>query len=295
MIAPRFDTLPPNLPAGRRYVVWRDEQRPGRNGRGKVPYQPARPLERASVTKPSTWGTFATARDQVDAGQAHGLGLVLVGDVVAIDLDRCLDVASRELTPAAAAIVRDVASYTEVSPSGRGLHLLAAAPCALNRRCAGVECYTDARYITLTGAHLADTPRRIEACPTLPALLEQWFPTPTMPAIATAPAPTLDDQALVEKAHRARNGRKFAALWRGDTSHYPSHSEADADLCRQLSFWTARDPVRVDRLFRQSGLMRLKWDSPRGESTYGAETVAFAIRTTYQVYTPGPAELEVIE
>ncbi|MFQ7644172.1 hypothetical protein, partial [Ruthenibacterium lactatiformans] len=40
----------------------------------------------------------------------------------------------------------------------------------------------------------------------------------------------------------------------------PSHSEADIALCNALAWWTNCDAARVDRLFRQSGLMREKWD-----------------------------------
>jgi primase-polymerase (primpol)-like protein len=58
----------------------------------------------------------------------------------------------------------------------------------------------------------------------------------------------------------ADNGDKFLALWRGDTSiHGGDHSRADQALVSMLAFWTNYDAARVDRLFRQSGLMRDKW------------------------------------
>src|SRR5262245_10542525 len=79
----------------------------------------------------------------------------------------------------------------------------------------------------------------------------------------------LDDQALIDKAMASRNGMKFAALWAGDTSAYGSDdSAADLALCHTLAFWTGRDPARMDRLFRQSGLMRTKWNARRGAITY---------------------------
>ena len=86
-----------------------------------------------------------------------------------------------------------------------------------------------------------------------------------------------DDARLLERAHAARNGPKFAALWRGDVSAYPSHSEADQALCNLLAWWTGGDAARVDGLFRRSGLMRGKWDERRGEPTYGERTIATAI------------------
>ena len=51
----------------------------------------------------------------------------------------------------------------------------------------------------------------------------------------------------------------------GDTSDYKTvgndgRSEADLALCTMLAFWCGPDKVRIDRLFRQSGLMRAKWE-----------------------------------
>jgi len=74
----------------------------------------------------------------------------------------------------------------------------------------------------------------------------------------------------------------------GDTSGYESHSEADMALCRLLAFWTGRDRSRMDRLFRQSGLARDKWDEVHyaDGSTYGEKTLERAIARTDDVYTP---------
>jgi len=92
--------------------------------------------------------------------------------------------------------------------------------------------------------------------------------------------PELDDDELIERAKEAANGEKFQRLWRGDTSGYPSHSEADMALCCLLAFWTSGDPQRVDRLFRASGLMRDKWDEVHyaDGATYGERTVKRACK-----------------
>ena len=73
----------------------------------------------------------------------------------------------------------------------------------------------------------------------------------------------------------AANGGKFAVLWEGDTSGYDRHSEADMALCCLLSFWANGDASHVDALFRQSGLMRPKWDEVHyaDGATYGERTV----------------------
>jgi putative DNA primase/helicase len=90
----------------------------------------------------------------------------------------------------------------------------------------------------------------------------------------------IDDAALIEKMRSAANGSKFASLWSGDCSEYPSESEADLALCSILAFWTGKDAGRIDGLFRQSGLMRDKWD----RDDYRQRTLAAAIATTHDVY-----------
>ena len=88
----------------------------------------------------------------------------------------------------------------------------------------------------------------------------------------------LDDLTLIEKANQAKNGAQFAALWAGDTSAYDrDDSRADMALCDLLAWWTNGDAEQVDRLFRQSGLMREKWDRAQSGSTYGALTIQDAV------------------
>ena len=60
----------------------------------------------------------------------------------------------------------------------------------------------------------------------------------------------------------------------------------DGIACETLAYWTGRDPERMDRLFRQSGLYRTKWDEPRGSVTYGEEVIASAIWSTREVWNP---------
>ncbi len=92
-----------------------------------------------------------------------------------------------------------------------------------------------------------------------------------------------DDRDLLDKASAASNGASFDALWRGDLSGYGSASEADLALCNHLAFWTGGDPARIDSLFRQSGLMRDKWD----REDYRDRTIAKALEGRTEFYTPG--------
>ncbi|ELY62816.1 hypothetical protein C489_21106 [Natrinema versiforme JCM 10478] len=102
----------------------------------------------------------------------------------------------------------------------------------------------------------------------------------------------LEDKDLLEKARNASNGEKFERLWRGSTAGYESQSEADMALCCLLAFWTGGDHTRMDRLFRQSGLLRDKWDDVHyaDGSTYGEKTIERAIASTSEFYDPDTRE-----
>jgi putative DNA primase/helicase len=82
-----------------------------------------------------------------------------------------------------------------------------------------------------------------------------------------------------------KNGAEFTRLWYGDVG--TDWSSADLALCNFLAFWTGKDPSRMDSLFRQSGLMRDKWDrKARTGEIYGEGTIQIAIEGCNGTYDP---------
>ena len=150
--------------------------------------------------------------------------------------------------------------------------------------------YTYARFFTMTGWHVADTPLttldRAEALQTFHRAIFGAARAPQTPP--PSGLVTLEDTALLSKAQAAKNGARFAALYAGDQTGYHSPSEADMSLCVRLAFWS-QGPAQIDRLFRQSGLMRDKWDEKRGAQTYGARTIAEALARQTEHYQRGAA------
>ena len=101
----------------RQWVLWRYETRDDK--RTKVPY--AAPGRKAAVDNPQSWLSYDRATEST--ADFDGLGFVFTGTVYCgIDLDHCLDAAS-VIEPWARAIVQRFNSYTERSPSRRGLHI----------------------------------------------------------------------------------------------------------------------------------------------------------------------------
>lgn len=106
----------------------------------------------ASVTNPDHWATYQDARR---SSFGDGLGFVLNGDgIICLDLDDCFD--GGQLKPDAQRLLDSVGeSYTEVSPSGRGLHVWGYNDDLDRGRVTSfgeqkVEVYPSGRYITIT-------------------------------------------------------------------------------------------------------------------------------------------------
>jgi putative DNA primase/helicase len=197
------------------------------------------------------------------------------------------------------AVLDAIHTYAELSPSGTGLHIIGRGSLPPGARRRGpLEVYDSGRYFAMTGHRLPDSPIELSDCT---AALTEWHARMFggnggngHHAEARRATPSIDDDgALIDRARLARNGAKFATLWAGDWSGYPSQSEADGALCMMLAFWTDRDGARVDRLFRQSGLMRDKWDEQRGAQTYGERTIATAIVTCSETYADRPNTTDV--
>jgi hypothetical protein len=299
------EAIPEALRTLPQWVVWLYEWRLVRKAKKgkkaqwdwtKVPHN-ARTSTCADSTDPATWSSFDEAHAAYQRGGWDGVGFVpLANDnLVVIDLDKCRDPATGAVEDWAARIVAEVDTYTEASPSGKGLRLVAygCKPDRQRSKRGKVEIYdgltkagkAGGRYLTFTGQRLPGTPAEIgerQAAITLvyerelktpPTRTKKASATDTAAAFTSAidhpsidppapgpPTPLGTDAELIARAKAARNGEKFGRLWAGDWDGYDSPSEADLALCNILLYWTRGDLERVERLFGQSELgKRAKW------------------------------------
>lgn len=270
------------------WVCYRLEYRAGQSKPTKVPYSPSKD-EKAKANDPSTWIDYETCVAAVERNDYDGIGFEFGSGYVGIDLDRCRDVGTGEVQDWAQDIIAHLDSYTEASPSGSGVHIIVKGTLPPGRRREGpIEMYADARFFTVTGHHVDGTPLAVEErSGELPELHAALFPPEETSKPVPVPKPTdsttdlLFDAEIVAKASAAANGEKFKQLWSGNwQGMYPSQSEADEALCYELAFWTGRDTVRMDGLFRQSGLYRQKWE----RNDYRGDTLARAVARTAETY-----------
>ncbi len=269
--------------------------------RGKVPFSPFAPYATAKSNAPETWGTFAEAQEALLMGNFDGLGFEFGNfpagtlRVSGIDLDHVI----REdgtLEPFAAEIVELMNSYTEYSPSGTGLHILCkTAVKDIGRKrgintLSAIEMYTYGRYFTVTGKIFGEAREVAERSEEFLKVYERYFGEESaqfkaLNRMLEESPPlvlSLTDRELLEKMFASRRGVEIERLFRGDWSGYVSQSEADLALVSHLMFWTQRDEARVDSLFRQSGLMRPKWE----REDYRERTMGMATRNNTATYSP---------
>lgn len=160
------DNIPEFLQQYPRWVLW------SLDGSGrKSPRSAHNRLDRAvDATKPKNWSSFQQAAqicaDKRGFGLGFALGSVVDGPTFAgVDLDNCRDPKTGQIEEWAWNIISTFQSYTEISPSGRGVKIFCLGTLpegATHSKVYKLEMYDSNRYFTVTGHHLAGTPTTIE-------------------------------------------------------------------------------------------------------------------------------------
>lgn len=266
------------------WVCWRMETRDGKQT--KVPYNPRRITEKAKASDPQTWGSFTEALEHLQAGRVSGVGFQFGGTpYCGIDTDH--KPYNGEIHPLALEIIEALDSYTEISPSGKGQHIIIrgehpgwAKHKAQLDEDLEIEVYSEGRFFTIT-ADVIQTPYIESRQEALDALLIRFGMVKPVPLTREASTGltasfTGSDNELWERIWASSSGPGVRALADGDLSqHGGDRSRADFALCGHLAFWANGSPERMDAMFRQSGLMRDKWDTRHASdgSTYGQLTI----------------------
>jgi AAA domain len=241
------------------WVCWKTLVRDGRPS--KVPFD-IRTGQWAKANDPATWTTYekaVEAADVLNGSDYDGIGFELHGtNLVGIDFDNAIN-SKGVVDSYALALLKVLGSpYTEVSPSGTGLHsfvecdVLPAGGRKLSNDHNGIEIYhgrEGGRYFTMTGEKVLG--RDIPVIPDM-----------TIPYL------------LITK----NKDKKFKALWLGDISTFEGdESSADFALMREIARLTKSDPALMEKFFGLSALaQRDKWT---GREDYRQRTIKAAIDT----------------
>jgi putative DNA primase/helicase len=277
-----YDKIPQELKDLKQWVCWKRTPLP--NGKvNKLPINPYNGLNAMSNT-PATWGTFEEALTSVTKYNLAGVGFMFANGYFGVDLDNCTEELKQEF-------MTELQSYTEVSQSGNGIHIICKGKLPEGaRRKAGIEMYETNRFFVMTG-NLIGTPTVEERTKEVKKLHKKYLQSPKEElAIYTyekkESSPKLEDSEVIRKASNSKNGHLFNLLFAGNWEGvYPSQSEADMAFAMLLAFWTNKDVEQMDRIIRLSGLMREKWNRKQNNTTYGAITLNNAINKTKNTYS----------
>ena len=289
-----YESIPQELKNLPNWICWKAVPKPRPDDPehiDKIPINP-RTGGKAQSNNPDTWTDFDTA---LKASEQHsGIGFMFGNSpFFGVDVDKA-EPDIREFLDGGNGIVSEfihaLRSYAELSPSGKGIHILCRGELPKGARHRGnVEMYDSGRFFTVTGNNIGEYTAVEDCTEAIKPLHEKYLggarSEPAQRIIQTAPLPCSVSEVLAA-ASRAKNGSRFQALYAGNFSEYSSQSEADMAFCNMLAFWTGRNAALMDEIFRNSGLMRDKWDRRQSGSTYGALTIRKACEQCENVYQP---------
>lgn len=150
----KSSNVPSELKNRKQWLNWKYVQNPSNPNKPKKKPIDSKTGKPASVTNPDTWSSLDVSIKRYRKGTVDGVGFVFTKDdpYVGIDLDNCRDTKTGELENWAVEIINKIVSYTEISPSGTGIHILVKGKLpGSGKKVDNIEMYDQGRYFTVTG------------------------------------------------------------------------------------------------------------------------------------------------
>lgn len=299
----QINSLPRELKDLKQWVCY--ILKPRKNGKmGKPPVSPITGLP-ISWDDPKNFLTFTQAVKHLAANKPRnlaGIGIVFTGaePFSGVDIDSCIDQAGT-ITPQAQEIISRLDSYTEVSPSGKGIRIIGIGKLPegdQGGKSGDYEAYSAGRFLTITGRVSQDRAEIREFSSDL-AWFRQTYAT-SKPKDAGSPADSskgssrghqevnqpsghLSDDDILKIIGKAKNSAKIQALMDGG-----GDSEGDAALINSFAFYT-KDPDQVARLMRSTNRNREKWNDRRGADDF----LTYEIKRLLKSYKSGNYEPKI--
>lgn len=278
-----FENIPESLKALDQWVCWGKPGKPP-----KVPYNPVTGYP-AKAGQPETWTSFNKAVEAVKAGEYKGVGFEFNNNgIVGIDLDTVRDPQTGYINPTAVEIITDLDSYTEISASGYGFHILVQADLKLDkhktrlpdnkikryevdpkigenrRKRPEIEVYNEYRYFAFTGDRYGENKTVEERNAITKATVDYYFRpqdtteytdiqrNTTVGAMDTAGIPMVSTTAPADQLKIGlEKDSKLKALWNGDRPN-GNESADDQGLMNKLAYWCSCNPAAMREAFLNS-------------------------------------------
>lgn len=291
----QIENIPAYLREHGRFVLHKDKVPLDRNGRPADPTDADNALSAAEAL---------AIYQEAPEGRFDGIGVIIAPPLVGIDLDLAIN-ENGEWSQIASNIVQQVDTYAEISPSGTGLHLIGLAP-GMAERCGAyrkknsgirLEVYFEKRYFRFSGDAISHVDIQ-DISDDVQRILDTYLKVDTMStdggvvaAVSAEQDPrteeevAMDADTVMTRMRRGADWETISRLLAGEDIK-GNTSDDDMSLLNRLAFYSQRDPRVMDHIYRTSKRYRPKWDEHRGDSTWGAQQIAKAIRECRTVWDP---------
>lgn len=268
------------------WLLWRFESYAGDKKPRKVPYWVSgrkRGGTQGGADDRAELCGFEVALTHLAQGRYDGLGFAfLPGDgLIGIDIDGAIDADTGEVSQRCQKIIEACASYTEFSPSGRGVHIIVAGETkTFTDKPSGLEVYCGRQFFTVTGRRWPGTPEQVAPIEprTLARLRKTVEQARARPAKApAAPGPAAEGQDLQRKLEGALD-HLLPDMGHDDwvmVGMALKHALGDAGL-RLWDYWSSKGAK-----YPGSDALARKWASFHGASARGtvSEATVFKMAT----------------
>jgi len=233
--------------------------------RNKVPFNPVTGLP-AKAGQPATWASFEECVKALKDGDYDGIGFEFNNNgIVGIDLDH-VDTNDGLLSEEANEIVTILDSYTEYSPSGKGLHIFVKGDIPVDDRKKGyIEMYKAKRYFTMTGNVYGELKPINERYEQVMQIFDKYFNNSvltkrTIEANINNACNKKDKDYLNIGLER---DTVFKGLWNGEyqSEKCTSESEKDLALMGKLLYWCSGNADVAIEAFKGSPYAKGKDDN----------------------------------
>lgn len=283
--------IPEELKELPQWVLWRAEWNNKRQQYEKVPYSFSG--YRASSTNNDTWTIFDAIHNLYEENERYnGIGFMLSDNdkYIVLDIDNAID-ENGQINSDLALEMTEL-TYCEMSPSGTGLHCFFKGELSEQRKKKrsdlDIELYDNARFMTVTGESIGQS-EICEEQEILNNLVERFFKEEQNFETTLTYDPNhkseLSDEEVINLMLKSKQKDKISDLLEGNfEKHFTSPSEAVQSLLHYLAFYTNKDKQQMERIFLNYNNLTDKWDSKRGNTTWGQLELDKAVNNQSEVY-----------
>jgi len=163
VVPPVWDSIPADLAARQQWLLWKFEAKEGQAKPGKIPYYVSggrRTGGQGDDRDRQRLATLTVVRRAFERGGWSGVGFAFLPDdgLIGIDIDGAIDPDSGQVSERCAAIIAACGSFTELSPSGKGVHIIVQGTTETNKsNDIGLEVFCGRQFFTFTANRFPGT------------------------------------------------------------------------------------------------------------------------------------------